>query len=86
MNFQQSEYKTATEGAREDQTSRSVKLGFFKLMSENIKKLMPILTSTSSKEDASMRKQTYVSFGLNAQERAVAEMPTQEVVKLLGFM
>jgi hypothetical protein len=56
-------------------------------MSENSKKLMmPILASTSSKEDASMRKQTYVPSGLNAQERAVAEMPTQEVVKLLGFM
>jgi hypothetical protein len=57
------------------------------LMSENSKKLMmPILASTSSKEDASMRKQTYVPSGLNAQERAVAEIPTQEVVKLLGFM
>jgi hypothetical protein len=45
------------------------KLGFFKLMSENSKKLMmPILASTSSKEDASMRKQTYVPSGLNAQE------------------
>jgi hypothetical protein len=55
-------------------------------MSENNKKLMPILASTSSKEDASMRKQTYVPFGLNAQERAIPEMPTQEVVKLLGFM
>jgi hypothetical protein len=33
-----------------------------------------------------MRKQTYVPSGLNAQERAVAEMPTQEVVKLLSFM
>jgi hypothetical protein len=33
------------------------KLGFFKLMSENSKKLMmPILASTLSKEDASMRK------------------------------
>jgi hypothetical protein len=33
------------------------KLGFFKLMSENSKKLMmPILASTSSKEDASVRK------------------------------
>jgi hypothetical protein len=33
------------------------KLGFFKLMSENSKKLMmSILASTSSKEDASMRK------------------------------
>jgi hypothetical protein len=32
------------------------KLGVFKLMSENSKKLMPILASTSSKEDASMRK------------------------------
>jgi hypothetical protein len=33
------------------------KLGFFKLMSENSNKLMmPILASTSSKEDASMRK------------------------------
>jgi hypothetical protein len=47
---------------------------------------MPILASTSSKEDALMRKQTYVPSGLNARERAVAEMPTQEVVKLLGFM
>jgi hypothetical protein len=47
---------------------------------------MPILVSTSSKEDASMRKQTFVPFGLNAQEWAVVEMPTQEVVKLLGFM
>jgi hypothetical protein len=63
------------------------KLGFFKLMSENSKKLMmPVLPSTSSKEDVSMRKQTYVPSGLNARERAVAEMPTQEVVKLLGFM
>jgi hypothetical protein len=43
------------------------KLGFFKLMSENSKKLMmPILASTSSKEDVSMRKQTYVPSGLNA--------------------
>jgi hypothetical protein len=55
-------------------------------MSENNKKLMPILASTSSKEDASMSKQTYVASGLNAQERALAEMPTQEVLKLLGFM
>jgi hypothetical protein len=63
------------------------KLGFFKLVSENSKKLMmPILASTSSKEDASMRKETYIPSDLNAQERAVAEMPTQEVVKLLGFM
>jgi hypothetical protein len=63
------------------------KLGVFKLMSENSKKLMmPILASMSSKEEASMRKQTYVPSGLNAQERVVAEMPTQEVVKLLGFM
>jgi hypothetical protein len=37
------------------------KHGVFKLMSENSKKLMvPILASTLSKEDASMRKQTYV--------------------------
>jgi hypothetical protein len=55
-------------------------------MSENSKKLMPIPMSTLSKEDPSMRKQNYVPSGLNAQERAVAEMPTQEVVKLLGFM
>jgi hypothetical protein len=45
-----------------------VKLGFFKLMSENNKKLMLILASTLSKEDASMNKQTYVASGLNAQE------------------
>jgi hypothetical protein len=32
------------------------KLGFFKLMSENSNKLMPILASTSSKEDALMSK------------------------------
>jgi hypothetical protein len=32
------------------------KLGFFKLMSENSKKLMPILALMSSKEDASMSK------------------------------
>jgi hypothetical protein len=63
------------------------KLTFFKLISDNSKKLMmPILASTSSKEDASMRKQTYVPSGLNAQERAVAEMPIPEVVKLLGSM
>jgi hypothetical protein len=62
------------------------KLWFSKLMSENNKKLMPTLASTSSKEDASMRKHTYVPSGLNAQERAVAERPTQGVVKLLGFM
>jgi hypothetical protein len=55
-------------------------------MSENNKKLMPILVSTSSKEDASMSKQTYVPSGLNAHERALAEMPTQEVVKLLDFI
>jgi hypothetical protein len=56
-------------------------------MSANSKKLMmPILASTSCKEDVSMRKQIYGSSSLNAQERAVAEMPTQEVVKLLGFM
>jgi hypothetical protein len=43
------------------------KLGFFKLMSENSKKLMmPIPASTSSKEDALMRKQTYVLSCLNA--------------------
>jgi hypothetical protein len=63
------------------------KLGFLKLMSENNKKsMMPILASMSTKEDASMRKQTYVPSGLNAQERPVAKMPTWEVVKLLGFM
>jgi hypothetical protein len=63
------------------------KLGFFKLMSENNKKLMmPILALTLSKEDALMRKQTYVPSELNAQEPVVAEMPTQEVVTLLGFM
>jgi hypothetical protein len=56
-------------------------------MSENNKKLMmPILVLKSSKEDVSMRKQTYVPSGLSAQERVVAEMPTQEVVKLVGFM
>jgi hypothetical protein len=43
------------------------KLGFFKLKSENNKKLMmPILASTSYKEDASMRKHTYVPSDLNA--------------------
>jgi hypothetical protein len=55
-------------------------------MSENSKKLMPILASTSSKKDASTSKQTYVAFGLSAHERALAEMPTQEVVKLLDFI
>jgi hypothetical protein len=48
------------------------KLGFFKLMSENNKKLMPIPAPTSSKEDASMSKQTYVAYGLNAHERVLA--------------
>jgi hypothetical protein len=62
------------------------KLGVFKLMSDNNKKLMSILAPTSSKEDASMRKQTYVASGLNAHERALAEMPTQEVVQLLDSM
>jgi hypothetical protein len=62
------------------------KLGFFKLMSESSKKRMPILASTSSKEDASMSKQVYVASGLNAHERALVEMPTQEVVQLLDFM
>jgi hypothetical protein len=55
---------------REQEKSKQLdpsKLGFFKLMSENSKKLMmPILASTSSKEDVSMRKQTYVPSGLNA--------------------
>jgi hypothetical protein len=62
------------------------KLGFFKLMSENSKKSMPILAPMSSKEDVSMSKQTYVASDLNAHERALAEMPTQEVVQLLDFM
>jgi hypothetical protein len=62
------------------------KLGFFKLMSENSKKLMPILVPTLSKEDASMSKQTCVASGLNAQERALAKIPTQEVVQLLDFI
>jgi hypothetical protein len=66
-------------------------------MSENSKKLMPIMVSTSSKEDthakkleqktdASMSKQTYVASGLNAHERALAEMPTQQVVQVFDFM
>jgi hypothetical protein len=63
-----------------------VELGFFKLMSENSRKLMLILSSMSPKEDGSMSKQTYVASGLNAHERALVEMPTQEVVKLLDFM
>jgi hypothetical protein len=73
------------------------KLGFFKLMSENNKKLMPILVSTSSKEDtrakkreqktiASISKQTYIASSLNAHEQALAEMPTQQVVQVLDFM
>jgi hypothetical protein len=62
------------------------KLGFFKLMSENSKKSMPILAPMSSKEDVSMSKQTYVASDLNAHERALAKMPTQEVVQLLDFM
>jgi hypothetical protein len=73
------------------------KLGFFKLMSENSKKLMPILASTSSKEDThekkleqktdvSMSKQTYVASDINAHEQALAEMPTQQVVQDLDFM
>jgi hypothetical protein len=62
------------------------KLGFFKLMSDNSKKLMPILALMLSKEDVSMSKQTYVASGLNAHEQALAEMPTQEVVQLLDFM
>jgi hypothetical protein len=52
---------------------------------------MPILALTSSKEDthakklqqktdASMSKQTYVASSLMAHERALAEMPTQQVV------
>jgi hypothetical protein len=86
MHFQQSEYKTATEGAREDQKVDRTKHGFLKVMSENSKKLMPILVSMSSKEDASMSKQTYVASGLNAHERALAEMPTQQVVQVLDFM
>jgi hypothetical protein len=55
-------------------------------MSENSKKLMSIPASTSFKEDASMSKQTYVVSDLNAHERSLAEMPTQEVVQLLDFM
>jgi hypothetical protein len=66
-------------------------------MSENNMKMMPIMTSMSSKEDtrakklerktdASMSKQTYVDFGLNAYERALAEMPKQQVVQVLDFM
>jgi hypothetical protein len=33
-----------------------------------------------------MSKQTYVASGLNAHERALAEMPTQQVVRVLDFM
>jgi hypothetical protein len=55
-------------------------------MSENNKKLMPILASTSSKEDASMSKQNYLTSGLNTHERALAEMPTQQVMQVLDFM
>jgi hypothetical protein len=55
-------------------------------MSENNKKPMPILASMSSKKDASMSKQTYVASNLNAHERALAEMPTQQVVDVLDFM
>jgi hypothetical protein len=60
-------------------------------MSENVKKMMPIMASTSSKEDTrakkleqrtdvSMSKQTYVASGLNAQEQALAKIPTQQAV------
>jgi hypothetical protein len=52
-------------------------------MSENSKKLIPILAPTSSKEDASMSKQTYVASDLNAHERALAEMPAQEICSSL---
>jgi hypothetical protein len=55
-----------TKGAREDQTSSSGQTWVFKLMSENNKKLMPIVASTLSKEDVLMSKQTYVASGLNA--------------------
>jgi hypothetical protein len=55
------------------------------LVSENSTKLMPILAPTSSKEDVSMRKQSYVASGLNAHERALAEMPAQ-VVSFLDFI
>jgi hypothetical protein len=66
-------------------------------MSENNKKMIPIMVLTSYKEDTpakkleqktyeSMSKRTYVASGLNADERALAEMLTQEFVQVLDFM
>jgi hypothetical protein len=46
-------------------------------MSENNKKMMPIMASSS------MSKQTYVASGLNAHEQVLAEMATQQVVQVL---
>jgi hypothetical protein len=68
---------------RELEKTKQVDLGklwFFKVMSENNKKLMPILALMSSKEDVSMSKQNYVTSCFNAHERALAEMTTQELV------
>jgi hypothetical protein len=73
------------------------KLRFFKLMSENSKKMIPIMASTSYKEDTrakklekktdvSMSKKTYVASGLNANERALAKLPTEELVQVIDFM
>jgi hypothetical protein len=52
------------------------KFGFFKLMNENSKKMIPLMALTSStgakkqeqQTDASMSKQTYVASGLIAHE------------------
>ena len=51
-----------------------------------------IAASTSSKVPSKKKKQidastssTYVASGLNAQERALANMPTEEIVKVINF-
>jgi hypothetical protein len=63
-------------------------------MNENSKKMIPIMTSTSStgaknqeqQTYASMSKQTYVTSGLTADERALANLPTQKLMQVIDFV
>jgi hypothetical protein len=92
--FYRSEYKTLKEGAQEDQCIDPHKLGFFILMKEDTKRMMPIMVPTSStgskkkekQTDVSTSKQTYIGSGLKSYERALANIPTQELMRVIDFV
>jgi hypothetical protein len=71
------------------------KHGFLKLMKEDTKRMMPIMASTSStgskkkkhkQIDASTSKQTYIASSLTADERALANLPTPQLVQVIDFV